>query len=72
MADADVFHAEGPFEHSLCGVAFDAFLSGYADSPVVFAKVGQKVTCEECRKHIEFVRKAYRRYTYMGDDSSIA
>lgn len=63
---ARTLHAEGQNEHSLCGMAFDAYESGDADGPIVFASAGQQVTCEECRRHIDFVRRTYRGYTYAG------
>ena len=57
-------HAEGEQEHSLCGMAFDAYDSGDADEPIVFAKPGEIVTCKHCRAHIDFVRRKYRAYRY--------
>lgn len=62
----ETLHAEGLVEHALCGMAFDAFQSGDADEPIKFAAAGQRVTCEACRRHIDFVRRAYKGYTYAG------
>lgn len=61
---SEQLHAEGEQEHSLCGMAFDAFESGDAEEPIVFAKKGEIVTCEECRAHIDYVRKNFIRYIY--------
>lgn len=59
-----VRHAEGEQEYSLCGTAFNAFDSGDVDEPVIFAKTGDTVTCQECRDHLDFIRRCYRRYRY--------
>jgi hypothetical protein len=60
-------HAEGLQEHSLCGLAFDAFDTGDYEEPVVFAKTGQRVTCERCREHIDWVRDNFTKtYGYTG------
>lgn len=59
-----VLHAEGEVEHSLCGMAFDAFDSGDSDEPIIFAKDGEVVTCAPCREHLDFVRRYYKRYRY--------
>ena len=59
-----VLHGEGQQEHSLCGMAFDAFDSGDADEPIIFAKSGEVVTCPECRAELDFVRRCYRKYCY--------
>jgi hypothetical protein len=59
-----VLHGEGQQEHSLCGMAFDAFDSGDAEEPIIFAKSGEVVTCQECRAELDFVRRAYCRYRY--------
>jgi hypothetical protein len=50
-------------EFTLCGMAFDAFESGDADEPIVFALSGQPVTCDECKAVIDHVRqfKGYRQ-----------
>jgi hypothetical protein len=61
--------APGIQEHSLCGMAFDAFESGDADAPVVFAQPGEQVTCQECLALIRYVRSAFRRNRYLGDDA---
>ena len=63
-----VRHAEGEIEHSLCGVAFDAYSSGDWPTEVVFAKAGETVTCPECCAHIDFVRSQYRHYRYVPND----
>lgn len=60
-------HANGLQEHSLCGLAFDAFDSGDHEEPVVFAERGEKVTCETCREHIDWVRNNFTKaYGYVG------
>jgi len=66
MSDAPPkLHAEGEQEHSLCGMAFDAFDTGDADEQIVFAKDGETVTCPDCRDAIDFVRRYYKRgYKY--------
>lgn len=40
----------GGGEFTVCGMAFDAHDSGDHDEPIVFAGVGEVVTCEECRR----------------------
>jgi len=57
-------HAEGEQEHSLCGMAFDAFESGDSDEEIVFAKSGDMVTCEDCKRHIDFVMNNFSSYRY--------
>lgn len=49
-------------EYTLCGDAFDAFESGDADEPIVFAESGQTITCERCRKIIDYCKslKGYK------------
>ncbi|WP_186058673.1 hypothetical protein [Burkholderia gladioli] len=62
-------HAEGPAstsEFTLCGIAFDAQDSGDIDEPIVFAKAGQVVDCEDCRRIIDYV-KSFKRYRQPGD-----
>lgn len=44
-------------EFTLCGDAFDAFDSGDADEPIVMAKPGQTITCEDCRLIISEVKR---------------
>lgn len=55
-------HAHGPHEHSLCGLAPEAFESGDHDEPVVFAKPNQTVTCASCRLVIDHVRDCFKGY----------
>lgn len=43
-------------EYSLCGVAYDAFDTGDAESPVAIAKKGQTITCPDCRNVIAEVK----------------
>lgn len=54
-------HAPGLQEHTLCGFAPEAFESGDADTPIVFAVPGQTVTCPTCCQLIEHCREAFRR-----------
>lgn len=58
-------HAEGTGEHSLCGMAFDAFESGDADEPIVFAGDGELVTCADCKSQIDHVRDSFKGYRYQ-------
>ena len=60
--------APGIQEHTLCGWPFDAFESGDADAPVVFAQPGEQVTCQECLAVIRYIRSAFRRGRYLGGD----
>lgn len=61
-----VIHAAGEQEHALCGMAFDAYETGDADAPIVFAEPGQKVTCEFCCRVVDFVQSHYDRlYRYF-------
>lgn len=54
-------------EFTLCGLAFDAFDSGDCDSPIVFAQIGERVTCDYCIRVIEDVRHGYTKaYTVKG------
>ena len=61
--------APGTQEFTLCGWAFDAYASGDADAPVVFAQPGETVTCPECLAVIRYIRSAFKRNRYFGDDS---
>lgn len=55
-------HAQGPQEHALCGLAFDAFDSNDHHEPVAFAKLGETVTCPMCRAHLDHIRLAFNKY----------
>lgn len=57
-------HAEGEQEHSLCGMAFDAYDSGDSDEEIIFAGDGETVTCPQCRAHLDYIRSHFRRYRY--------
>lgn len=57
-------HAPGHQEHSLCGLAPEAFDSGDHYEPVQFADPGEQVTCTMCREVIDHVRQHFRRYRY--------
>lgn len=48
-------HADGPNEHTLCGLAVDAFDSGDVDAPIRYAKRGAAVSCALCFAMIEHV-----------------
>ena len=61
--------APGTQEHTLCGWAFDAFESGDADAPVVFAQPGETVTCLECLAVIRYVRSSFKGNRYLGEDA---
>ena len=63
-------HAPGQQEHSLCGLAPDAFESGDVDEPVVFAEAGEMVTCKDCRSAIDWARQNFRRYRYLPADGA--
>jgi len=54
-------HAHGPAEHSLCGIAFDAFDSGDLDEREVYAARGRPVTCAMCLQMIEHVYDGFTR-----------
>lgn len=52
----------------LCGYAFDAFDSGDAEGPIVEAKPGETVTCPDCRRVIDYMRRAFPRgYKFTGE-----
>jgi hypothetical protein len=59
-------HAESPAvtggEHTLCGIAPEAYEVGFADEPVIFAIPGQIITCKTCRAILDFCRgfKGYK------------
>lgn len=62
---ADPLHLKGPLaggEYTACGVAFDAFLTGDADEPIIVAPPGQVATCTECRAVVNYYKsiKAHR------------
>ena len=59
-------HGCGRLEHSLCGLAFDAFETGDHEEPVVFAKRGEMVTCVSCRAELDHVREFFKGYRYAG------
>lgn len=56
--------APGSVEHSLCGWAPEAFESGDANGPVVFARAGEVVTCAMCRAQIDHIRKNFKHYKF--------
>jgi len=58
-------HAPGEQEHTLCGLSFDAHESGDWPDEIVFAQVGDYVTCPQCKAHIDFVRSCYRPRSYQ-------
>ncbi len=59
--------APGPQEHSLCGWAPEAFESGDASAPVVFAQAGELVTCKACRALLDYCRACFTpSYRYRG------
>lgn len=60
-------NAPGRLEHTLCGFAPEAFESGDSDEPIVFADVGDQVTCRTCRSEIDFIRRNFSRYRYTGN-----
>lgn len=53
-------------EYTLCGMAFDAHESGDADEPIVMAKRGEIVTCEDCRGVIKYVKRSFKRNRYAA------
>lgn len=58
--------APGPQEFSLCGMAFDAFESGDAEAPIVFAADRKRVTCEHCIAVIGYTRSHFSSTTRAG------
>jgi hypothetical protein len=56
----------GQGEHSLCGLAFDAYETGDVDDPVIFATAGGLVTCPECRALINYIRESFRRFRFTS------
>lgn len=73
---SDIRHARQPGqggEFTVCGMAFDAFESGDADAPIVFAGTRQFITCQECCEIIQQFRSAtwrllpLRSARLMGD-----
>lgn len=59
-------HAPGTQEHTLCGMAFDAFDTGDCEEPIVFAEPGQLVTCAACQEQLDHAQKCFKRYRYIG------
>ena len=58
-----VVHGDGCLpEFTLCGLAFDAHISGDLEEPVEFAQIGDLVTCEDCREVLDHVRRNFKRY----------
>lgn len=57
-------HAPGSLEHSLCGLAPEAFESGDHEEHVVFAQPGDVVTCDSCKREIDHVRGNFDGYVY--------
>ena len=56
-------HADGPNEHTLCGLAFDAHESGDLEEAVQYAAPGKPVRCALCLRMIEHV---YENFTKTG------
>ncbi|WOB06505.1 hypothetical protein [Piscinibacter gummiphilus] len=63
-------HAYGPQEHSLCGLAPEAYESGDHHETVVFAEPGQVVNCELCRQFIDHVRDSFKGYRAKAGGAS--
>ena len=59
--DPKAKHAHGPMEHSLCGLACDAFGSGDVDYLPFYAVCTNTVDCEQCRQMIEHVYGGFTR-----------
>lgn len=55
-------HAESPSqggEFTCCGLSFDAYETEGPDDveePIVFARPGERVTCQACRDYVKAVR----------------
>ena len=66
---AEILHGPSPLgggEFTVCGLSFDAHVSGDHDEPIVFAEKGETVTCPDCRRELDNLRGAYRRYKFVG------
>jgi hypothetical protein len=52
----------GGYEHSFCGMAFDAYASGDAetDDEFVDARPGVRVTCPDCCEAIRNIRESIK------------
>jgi hypothetical protein len=61
MSTKSEVHAHGPNEHTLCGLAFDAYESGDTDAEPEYAERGRPVTCDLCLQLIEHVYCAFTR-----------
>lgn len=53
-------------EFTICGMSYDAFETGDSDDPIVFAKVGQIVTCLNCRRNMDWILNNFKKYKYLG------
>lgn len=59
--DPEARHAYGPMEHSLCGLACDAFSSGDVNYLPQYAGVTGTVDCSQCLQMIEHVYSGFTR-----------
>lgn len=66
MASFKGLHAPGALDHSLCGMAPEAFDTGDSVEPIVFARRGEIVTCSTCRAAMDYIRNNFNRYRYVG------
>jgi len=66
MAVFKGIHAPGTVEHSLCGMAPEAFETGDSEEPIVFAGPDELVTCPTCRAAMDHIRRNFNRYRYVG------
>jgi hypothetical protein len=70
LPEAAEVHAHGLQEHSLCGLAPEAFETGDHSCQVVFAQQREQVTCKHCRAAIDYIRANYRGYRYAPKEQA--
>ena len=58
-------------EFTLCGDAFDAYESGDSERPIIFAKQGERVNCEQCLIVIIEIRNTYTNNGLMRKGKGI-
>lgn len=62
----DVCGEGAAVEYTLCGLSFDAYLSGDEPIEIEIAKAGERVTCPNCRRTLDVLRAGYKRYHFEG------
>lgn len=66
----DEMHIGHPLgeEMTLCGYAIDAFVENGDDEMMRTAREGELITCPDCRRVIQSLRKGIRRWRVVAEE----